>query len=157
VLDRTAIQRILPHRDPFLFLDRITEIEYGKYAVGEIDEVGAFTHILKGHFPGFPVLPGAIILEACAEVGAVAALGLPENAGKIAMLTGADGWRWRQPATPGAGLTLRAELIRMRGNFGKGHCVATRNGQLVAEGDISFAIVDRPASWRVDAEPAEQG
>lgn len=145
MLDRAQIMAIIPHREPFLFVDRITEVEFGRYAVGEIDDVGAYEYWLRGHFPGFPVMPGAIILEALAEVGAVAALGMPENQGKIAMLTGADGWKWREPAVPGAKIELRASLIAMRRNFGKGRVSASRAGKLVAEGQISFAIVDRPA------------
>jgi 3-hydroxyacyl-[acyl-carrier-protein] dehydratase len=144
-LDREQIQRIIPHRAPFLFLDRVTEVEFGRYAVGEIDDVGKFEYILRGHFPGYPVMPGALVLEALAQLGAVAALGMPDNKGKIALLAGADSWRWRQPARPGARIELRATLVQMRGNYGKGHVIATRDGKTVAEGNISFAIVDQPA------------
>lgn len=144
-LSRQEIEALIPHRDPFIFLDRITECEFGRYAVGEIDDAGAYQeHILRGHFPGFPVMPGAIIVEALAEVGAVAALGLPENTGKIAMLTGLDGWKFRQPARPGDKVRLEASLIKLRGRFGKGKGVATIGDKLVAEGEISFAIVDPP-------------
>jgi 3-hydroxyacyl-[acyl-carrier-protein] dehydratase len=145
-LSRAEIERLLPHREPFLFLDRIVECEFGQRAVGEIDDVGQYQeHVLRGHFPSFPVLPGAIIVEALAEVGAVAALGLPENAGKIAMLTGLDGWKFRRPARPGDKLRLETTLVRSRGRFGRGRGVATVDGALVAEGELSFAIVDPPA------------
>ena len=147
-LTRDQIQEILPHRDPFLFLDRITECEWGVRAVGEIDDVAQYEeHVLRGHFPAFPVLPGAILIEALAEVGAISALGLPENKGKIALLTGVEGWKFRLPARPGMKLILTTEVIRYRRGFGKGKGTATdaATGGLIAEGEISFAIIDPPA------------
>ena len=144
-LDRTDIEALLPHRDPFLFIDRIVEVEYGQRAVGIMEDAGAYEDtVLRGHFPGFPVLPGAIIVEALAEVGGIAALGMPENVGKIAMLTGLDRWKFRRPVRPGHTLRLEAELLRYRGNFGRAKARASINGDLCAEGEISFAIIDRP-------------
>ena len=144
-LTRAEIERLIPHREPFIFLDRIVECEFGVRAVGEIDDVAQYEeHVLRGHFPSFPVLPGAIIVEALAEVGAVAALGLPENVGKLAMLTGLDNWKFRRPARPGDRLRLETTLIRARGRFGRGKGVATSGGKLVAEGELSFVIVDAP-------------
>ena len=80
LLNREGIEALIPHREPFIFVDRIVELEYGQRAVGIMDDVAAHhEHVLSGHFPGFPVLPGAIIVEAVAEVGGVAALGMPRT------------------------------------------------------------------------------
>ena len=148
-LTRAEIEALLPHREPFLFLDRILECEFGQYAIGEIDDVGQYDeHVLRGHFPAFPVLPGAIIVEALAEVGAVAALGLPENRGKLALLTGLDGWKFRHPARPGDRLRLETRVLRTRGRFGTAQAVATVAEKLVASGELSFAIVDPPEALR---------
>ncbi len=145
LLDRAGIEALIPHRTPFIFVDRIVELEVGQRAVGIMDDVAAHTeHVLRGHFPGFPVLPGVIIVEALAEVGGVAALGMPENTGKIAMLTGLDRWRFRRPARPGDQLRMEAELLRYRRGFGRAAARATIDGGLCASGEISFAIVERP-------------
>src|SRR5437016_964125 len=108
VLSRAQIQAIIPHREPFIFVDRIVEVEYGKRAVGILEDPARAGQAfwLQGHFPGFPVMPGALIIEALAEVGAVAALGLPENRGRLAILTGVDNWRFRQMALPGKPVRL---------------------------------------------------
>jgi len=136
---------ILPHREPFLFVDRIVEVEYGKRAVGVIDDVSRYEPQFQGHFPGYIVMPGAIILEALAEVGAVAALGLPENKGKIAMLAGIEHWRFRYPARPGKPIFLEATLERVRGRYGRGHVRAMSEDKIVAEGELSFVILDKPS------------
>ena len=147
-LTRAEIEAIIPHRAPFLFVDRISELEVGQRAVGWMDDVGAHQAILAGHFPGFPVLPGAILVEALAEVGAVAALGLDAYRGKIAVLAGLDGWKFRRMARPGDQVRLEAQLLRLRASFGKGRLKASIDGEVAAEGELSFGIVDRPAELR---------
>jgi len=144
-LNQAEIEAIIPHRPPFLFVDRISDIEYGKSATGWIDDVGRHQLILSGHFPGFPVLPGAILVEALAEVGAVAALGLEGYRGKIGVLAGLDGWKFRRMARPGDQVRLEARLLRLRANFGKGQLTATIEGDVAAEGELTFGIVERPA------------
>ena len=150
MLNQDEIQAILPHRPPFLFVDRIEAVEYGQSAVGIIDDVGQYAYLLSGHFPGYPVFPGALLIEALAEVGAVAALGLEANRGKLAVLTGLDNWRFRRPALPGRVVRLEVSLTATRGNFGRGHGSATAEGDLLAEGDLSFAIIPRPPEWATD-------
>ncbi len=147
MLNQEQIEAILPHRPPFLFLDRIETVEYGQSAVGIIEDVARYDYVLRGHFPGYPVFPGALLVEALAEVGAVAALGLEANRGKLAVLTGLDNWRFRRPALPGHVIQLEVALTASRSNFGRGHGRATADGDLLAEGDLSFAIIPRPAEW----------
>lgn len=149
-LSRTDIQQIIPHREPFIFVDRIVEVEWGKRAVGILDDVARpeYDFWLRGHFPAMQVMPGALIVEALAEVGAVAALGLPANRGKIAMLTGIENCRFRGMATPGTQVRLEATLTRLRGNYGWGRCEASVDGKVIAVADLSFAIVDAPAALR---------
>src|SRR5713226_10758703 len=143
-LSRAEIEAISPHRQPCLFVDRISDVEYGRRAVGWMDDVGRHQLILSGHFPGFPVLPGVILVEALAEVGAVAALGLDGYRGKIGVLAGLDGWKFRRMVRPGDQVRLEAHLLRLRGAFGRGHLNASIDGELVAEGDMTFGLIDRP-------------
>lgn len=140
VLDTTQIQAIIPHRYPFLLVDRIVEMEVGKRAVG-IKNVTINEPFFQGHFPSYPVMPGVLIVEALAQVGAVAVLSMEENKGKLGFFAGIDQFRFKEQVKPGDTLRLEVEMTRMRGSIGKGHGVATVNGKVVAEGELTFALV----------------
>ena len=142
-LNREEIENIIPHRAPFPLIDEVREVMWGKSAVGLIGDVGRFD-FLEGHFPGYPVMPGTLLVEALAEVGAVVVLGLPENRGKIAMLTGLDGWKFRRPALPGHVVLLEANITALRSNYGRGNGRVESEGVLLAEGDLSFALIPKP-------------
>lgn len=141
MLDVNQIQEIIPHRPPFLLVDRILELEAGKRAVG-LKNVTINEPFFVGHFPGFPVMPGVLILEALAQVGATAILGLEENRGKIGLFAGVDEFRWRGQVKPGDTLTLEVEIIRLKGPIGKGQATAKVDGKVVCEGVLMFALTD---------------
>ncbi|MBU5670925.1 3-hydroxyacyl-ACP dehydratase FabZ [Paenibacillus brevis] len=139
MLNTKQIQEIIPHRYPFLLVDRIVELEEGKRAVG-IKNVTVNEPFFTGHFPDYPVMPGVLITEALAQVGAVAILHLEENKGKIGFLAGLDGFRFRGQVVPGDTLRLEVEIIRLKGSIGKGRAVAKVDDKIVAEGEIMFAL-----------------
>jgi 3-hydroxyacyl-[acyl-carrier-protein] dehydratase len=141
VSDLTAaeIQGIIPHRFPFLFVDRIVELEPGQRAVG-VKAVSVGEPFFAGHFPGYPVMPGVLIAEALAQVGAVAVMGSSELAGRIPFLVGLDGFRFKRQVVPGDVLRLEVTLGHLRPRAGRGHGVASVDGALAAEGDITFVI-----------------
>ncbi|MED1784293.1 3-hydroxyacyl-ACP dehydratase FabZ [Brevibacillus fortis] len=138
-LDIMQIQEIIPHRYPFLLIDRIEELELGKKAVG-IKNVTVNEPFFQGHFPGYPVMPGVLIVEALAQVGAVAMLSMEEHQGKIGLFAGIDEFRFKDQVKPGDTLVLEVELTRVRGTVGKGHGKALVNGKVVAEGGLMFAL-----------------
>jgi len=140
-LDIQQIQAIIPHRYPFLLIDRVEEVEEGKRAVA-IKNVTANEWFFEGHFPGRPVMPGVLIVEALAQVAAVTLLKGVEMAGKAPLFGGIENMRFRRPVVPGDQLRLEFEVEKMRGPIGKGRVKATVDGQLAAEGGISFALVD---------------
>ena len=117
-MDIQGIQKIIPHRYPFLLIDKIVSLEPGKRAVG-IKNVTMNEPFFQGHFPDYPVMPGVLIIEALAQVGAVAVLSMEENKGKIALFAGIDKLRMRRQVKPGDTLTLELELTRLRGSIGK--------------------------------------
>ena len=142
MLDITQIKEIIPHRYPFLLVDRILEVEEGKRAVG-IKNVSANEEFFNGHFPEYPVMPGVLIVEALAQVGAVAVLMQEENKGKLAFFAGIDNCRFKRQVKPGDQLRLEVEIVRLRGSVGKGKAVATVDGEVACETEIMFAFSDK--------------
>jgi 3-hydroxyacyl-[acyl-carrier-protein] dehydratase len=138
-LSSVEIQKIIPHRFPFLLVDKMIEIEWGKRAVG-IKNVTATEPFFQGHFPGFPVMPGVLMVEAIAQVGAVAVLGMPENKGKMAFFAGIDDVRFKRQVVPGDTLRIEVTLTRVRGPIGQGEGIATVDGQLACKGSFMFAM-----------------
>lgn len=145
MLNNIDIQKILPHRYPFLLVDKVLEIEEGKRAVG-IKNVTANEPYFQGHFPGNPIVPGVLITESLAQIGAVMLLSMPENKGKLGVFTGINGFKFRRQVTPGDTLLLEAELITYRHGMGKANVKATVEGQIAAAGEISFAVIDNAAN-----------
>ena len=140
-LDINEIMKILPHREPFLFVDRITHLEKGKRAVG-IKNVTINDYFFRGHFPGRPVMPGVIILEAMAQVGGVMMLASEENLGKLAFFMAIDNAKFRKPVVPGDQLVFELDAGKMRSKIGTVHGKALVDGKVVAEADLMFALVE---------------
>ena len=139
MLDINQLKEIIPHRYPFLLVDRIIEVEEGKRAVG-IKNVSANEPFFSGHFPEYPVMPGVLIVEALAQVGAVSVLMKEENKGKTPFFAGIDSCRFKKQVTPGDQLRLEVEMTRVRGSIGKGKGVATVDGEIVCETELIFAL-----------------
>lgn len=140
MLDSIEIQKILPHRYPFLLVDKIVEIEYGKKAIG-IKNVTINEPFFQGHFPGNPIMPGVLIVEAMAQVGAVAILSLDEYKGKLAVFAGIDGLRFKRQVVPGDTLRMEVEMLAIKRGVGKAKASAYVDGELAASGELLFAIV----------------
>ena len=133
------IMKILPHRAPMLLVDRIIEIDPFKSATG-IKNITMNEPQFNGHFPGHPIMPGVLILEAMAQVGGVAMLYPEENRGKIAMFGGMENIKFKRPVVPGDELVTKAHVVRVRGEFGLLHCDGYVDDQLVASADFKFAM-----------------
>jgi 3-hydroxyacyl-[acyl-carrier-protein] dehydratase len=140
-LGREQIEEILPHRDPFLFLDEVVVLEPGARVVAR-KQVREDEWFLTGHFPGRPIMPGVIIVEAMAQTGAVAVLADEANRGKLALFAGIDDVRFKRMVLPGDELELTCELDRMRGPIGRGKATATVCGELAARGTLMFAVTE---------------
>ncbi len=139
MLDIDSIKQIIPHRYPFLLIDRIEEYEPGSRAVG-YKHVTANEPFFQGHFPDYPVMPGVLIVEALAQVGAVALLSLDENAGKLAFFAGIDKVRFKRQVRPGDMLRLEVEITKARAGIGFGSATASVDQELACSGELMFAI-----------------
>ena len=142
MLSNVDIQKILPHRYPFLLVDKIIEIEYGKKAVG-IKNVTVNEPFFQGHFPGVPIMPGVLIVEAMAQVGAVAILGMEEHKGKLAVFAGIDDLRFKKQVLPGDTLKMEVEMLYFKRGIGKAKAQAYVEDELAASGELMFAIVNK--------------
>jgi 3-hydroxyacyl-[acyl-carrier-protein] dehydratase len=138
-LDVAQIQAIIPHRPPFLLIDRIVALEPGKRIVGQKD-VSLDDDFLKGHFPEYPVMPGVLIVEALAQTGAVLVMQDPANAGKLPFFARIDNCRFRQQVRPGDTLNLEVEVTSFRGPVGKAHGRALVGTIVACEADLTFAL-----------------
>lgn len=142
MLSTQEIMAIIPHRYPFLLIDRIIELEPGVRAVGE-KLVSIGEPYLQGHFPDFPIMPGVLQIEALAQTACVAALVLPENKGKIGLFAGLDKVRFKRMVRPGDTLRLEVQFDKIRMGIGKGRGRATVDGQLACEAELIFALAER--------------
>ena len=140
MLDSKQLQEIIPHRYPFLLVDKVLEMGDGK-AVG-IKNVTVNEPFFQGHFPGNPIMPGVLIVEALAQVGAVLALSMEENKGKLAVFTKMNNFKFRRQVKPGDTLRLEIELGTFRHGMGTASAKATVDGDMAASGEIGFAIVE---------------
>src|ERR671922_608416 len=138
---RDEIESIIPHRDPFLFLDEVLELEPGKRVVAR-KQVRDDEWFFPGHFPGRPIMPGVIMVEALAQAGAVAVLAGEENRGKLALFAGIDDVRFKRLVTPGDELELVCDLERVRGPVGRGKATAKVGDELAVRGTLTFAVTE---------------
>jgi len=137
--EAAQIMRILPHRYPFLLIDRVLELEHGARVVA-IKAVTANEPQFTGHFPGRPIMPGVLMVEAMAQAGAVAVLSLPANRGKLALFAGIDECRFRRTVLPGDTLRIEVTVEKLARLFGRARTVATVDGEVAVEATLSFVI-----------------
>ncbi|GGH70943.1 3-hydroxyacyl-[acyl-carrier-protein] dehydratase FabZ [Compostibacillus humi] len=138
-MDLEQIKEVIPHRYPFLLVDKVLEMEEGKRIVA-LKNVTANEPFFQGHFPSYAVMPGVLMIEAMAQAGAIAVLNKEENKGKLGFLAGVDKCRFKRQVRPGDQLKLEVEIVRVKGPIGKGKGTVTVDGELACEAEITFAI-----------------
>ncbi len=143
MFDTQEIKRLLPHRYPFLLLDRIVELDPGRRVVG-LKNVSINEPFFVGHFPGYPIMPGVLIIEALAQAGGFLALKAMGGRPKIAFFAGIDNCKFRRPVFPGDQLRLECIVTAQKGPVWKMNGQATVDGVLAAKGDMTASLVDRP-------------
>lgn len=140
MLDVNGIMEIIPQRAPFLMIDRVEDFVPGESAIA-YKNVCINEQYFQGHFPGNPIMPGVLIVEALAQTGAVAILSMEENKGKNALFGGIDKLRFKKPVVPGDVLKLEVKIIKKKGPIGVGEAIATVDGKVAVKGELTFAIV----------------
>jgi 3-hydroxyacyl-[acyl-carrier-protein] dehydratase len=140
-VDISQVMALLPHRYPFLLLDKIVELEPGVRAVG-VKNVTINEEFFNGHFPGRPLMPGVLLLEAMAQVGGVMLMTAPGNAGKLAVFGGMDRVRFRKPVVPGDQLVSEVQMLKLHADFGKVKAVGRVEGEVVAEAEYTFVLLN---------------
>lgn len=142
ILDINEVMRILPHRYPFLMVDRVVDC-VGDTRCVAIKNVSINEPFFAGHFPGHPIMPGVLQLEAMAQVSSVLMMRKPENAGKLGYFMSADNVKWRRPVLPGDTLFIESEILKTRGSVGQTRCRCLVNGEVVSEAELKFLLLDR--------------
>ena len=142
VMDINEVMRILPHRYPFLMVDRIIDC-IGENKCTGVKNVTINEPYFMGHFPGHPIMPGVLQLEAMAQVSSVLMLRKPENTGKLGYFMSADNVKWRRPVLPGDTLFIESDVLKVRGSIGQTRCRCLVNGEVVSEGELKFLLLDR--------------
>ena len=141
MLNKKEIKEIIPQREPFLMIDEVEEYTPGEKAIA-YKNVDINEWYFKGHFPGKPIMPGVLIAESLAQAGAIAILSMEENKGKNALFAGIDKMKFKKMVVPGDRLKLEVNIIKRKSPIGVGEGIATVNGNLVAKGEFTFAVVE---------------